>query len=120
MVHRIATSGAGIEAVVGKAGAGKTFALDAARAAWQSAGPQVIVETSVNGLDSTGVWRADVDVCDPAIGGPPADLAVWRSGSHEPLHTEDPTSTSTNPGTPPGCQAGYQHPDCCGAAHRGR
>lgn len=42
MVCRITTSGAGVEVVVGKAGAGKTFALDAPRAAWQSAGHQVI------------------------------------------------------------------------------
>jgi Ti-type conjugative transfer relaxase TraA len=42
MVRRITTSGAGVEAVVGKAGAGKTFALDAAREAWQSAGYEVI------------------------------------------------------------------------------
>ena len=42
MVRRITTSGAGVEVVVGKAGAGKTFALDAAREAWQSAGYQVI------------------------------------------------------------------------------
>jgi hypothetical protein len=39
-------------------------------------------------------------VCDPAIGVLHQILGtVWRSVSHEPLHTEDPTSTSTDPGT---------------------
>ncbi len=42
MVRRITTSGAGVEVVVGKAGAGKTFALDAAREAWQQAGYRVV------------------------------------------------------------------------------
>jgi Ti-type conjugative transfer relaxase TraA len=38
MVRRLTTSGAGVEVVIGKAGAGKTYALDAARAAWQQGG----------------------------------------------------------------------------------
>ncbi|MBA2729339.1 MAG: AAA family ATPase, partial [Euzebyaceae bacterium] len=42
MVAALTTSGAGVEVVVGKAGAGKTYALDAARAAWQTAGHTVI------------------------------------------------------------------------------
>jgi hypothetical protein len=42
MVRRLTMSGAGVEVVVGKAGAGKTFALDAAREAWQSAGISVV------------------------------------------------------------------------------
>jgi conjugative relaxase-like TrwC/TraI family protein len=41
MVRRLTTSGAGVEVVVGRAGAGKTFALDAARAAWQASGVPV-------------------------------------------------------------------------------
>jgi conjugative relaxase-like TrwC/TraI family protein len=36
MVRRLTTSGAGVEVVVGKAGTGKTYALDAARDAWES------------------------------------------------------------------------------------
>jgi hypothetical protein len=38
MVRRLTTSGAGVEVVVGRAGTGKTFALDAARQVWQDAG----------------------------------------------------------------------------------
>lgn len=37
MVRRLTTSGAGVEVVVGRAGTGKTFALDAARQIWQDA-----------------------------------------------------------------------------------
>ena len=36
MVRRLTTSGAGVELVVGKAGTGKTYALDAAREAWET------------------------------------------------------------------------------------
>lgn len=42
MVGTLTTSGAGVQVVVGRAGAGKTFALDAAREAWESAGHRVI------------------------------------------------------------------------------
>ena len=42
MIRRLLTSGNGVEVVVGKAGAGKTFALDAAREAWQAAGVRVV------------------------------------------------------------------------------
>ena len=42
MVRRLTTAGAGVEVVVGKAGAGKTFALDATRAAWQASGYRVV------------------------------------------------------------------------------
>jgi Ti-type conjugative transfer relaxase TraA len=38
VVRRLTTSGAGVEVVVGRAGTGKTFALDAARTVWQDAG----------------------------------------------------------------------------------
>ncbi len=41
MVRRLTSSGAGVQVVVGKAGTGKTYALDAARDAWQTAGIQV-------------------------------------------------------------------------------
>lgn len=42
MVTRLTTSGAGLEVVIGRAGTGKTWALDAARDAWQSSGHTVI------------------------------------------------------------------------------
>jgi len=42
MVRRLATSGAGIDLVAGHAGTGKTFALDAARDAWEASGIRVI------------------------------------------------------------------------------
>ncbi|HET9060527.1 MAG TPA: MobF family relaxase [Acidimicrobiales bacterium] len=42
MVEVITTSGAGVQIVVGRAGAGKTFALDAAREVWEAAGHKVI------------------------------------------------------------------------------
>jgi Ti-type conjugative transfer relaxase TraA len=41
MVRQLTSSGAGVEVVVGKAGTGKTYALDAARAAWEASGIRV-------------------------------------------------------------------------------
>ena len=41
MVRVLTTSGDGVQVVVGKAGSGKTFALEAARAAWEEAGLKV-------------------------------------------------------------------------------
>ncbi len=42
MVERVTSSGAGVEVVVGPAGTGKTFALGAAREAWEREGLRVI------------------------------------------------------------------------------
>jgi conjugative relaxase-like TrwC/TraI family protein len=42
LVEEITTSGRGVEVVMGKAGTGKTFALGAAREAWESSGFRVI------------------------------------------------------------------------------
>ncbi len=41
MVRRLTSSRAGVEVVVGKAGTGKTYALDAARDVWESSGIRV-------------------------------------------------------------------------------
>jgi conjugative relaxase-like TrwC/TraI family protein len=41
MVRQLTGSGAGVEVVVGKAGTGKTYALDAAREIWEAAGIRV-------------------------------------------------------------------------------
>jgi len=42
MVRRLLTGGEGVQVVVGPAGTGKTFALDAARAGWEAEGYRVI------------------------------------------------------------------------------
>ena len=42
MVGTLTTSGAAVDVVVGAAGTGKTFALDACRAAWQTSGHRVV------------------------------------------------------------------------------
>ena len=42
LVRKLTSSGAAVELVVGAAGAGKTYALDAAREAWQQSGCRVI------------------------------------------------------------------------------
>lgn len=42
MVSALTTSGDGVQVVVGRAGTGKTFALDAARSAWEASGHRVI------------------------------------------------------------------------------
>jgi ATP-dependent exoDNAse (exonuclease V) alpha subunit len=42
MVSTLTSSGAGVQVVIGRAGAGKTYALDAARQAWEAAGHRVI------------------------------------------------------------------------------
>ncbi len=75
MVTRLVTSGAGVEIVVGAAGTGKTFALDAARAAWQASGVTVIGAAlsaraaaelqSGSGIESTTIARLLKDAADP-------------------------------------------------------
>jgi len=72
MVTRLVTSGAGVDVVVGAAGTGKTFGLDAARAAWQACGMTVIGAAlsaraaaelqAGSGIDSTTIARVLADV----------------------------------------------------------
>jgi conjugative relaxase-like TrwC/TraI family protein len=66
MVERLAGSAQSVAIVVGKAGTGKTFALDAARAAWEASGMPVIGAAVAN--------RAALELADGA-GIPSTSLA---------------------------------------------
>ncbi len=60
MVERLGISGAGVDVIIGKAGAGKTYALSAAHAAWRAAGVQVLgcalaARAAVELQDGTGI-----------------------------------------------------------------
>lgn len=66
MVHALTRRGAGVDVVVGKAGSGKTFALDAAREAWQAAGIPVVgcalaARTAAGLQDGTGIPSGTLD-----------------------------------------------------------
>lgn len=93
MVAQLTRSGAGVEVVVGRAGAGKTYALDAARAAWQSAGLPVIGTAlaaraaaeleSGAGIPATTIDRLLIDLDRPGpLGGlaPGTVLVVDEAG----------------------------------------
>ena len=92
MVTRLTTSGLGVEVVVGKAGAGKTFALDAAREAWELSGQPVIgcalaaraaqELQSGSGIQSYTIDSLLMDFDDPESGGLPRDsvLVVDEAG----------------------------------------
>jgi conjugative relaxase-like TrwC/TraI family protein len=80
MVARLVGSGAGVEVVIGKAGTGKTYALDAARDAWEASGVPVTgvalaaraaleLETSA-GIRSTTVARLLSQLDDQRHGSP--------------------------------------------------
>ena len=79
MVAALTTSGAGVQAVVGVAGAGKTFALDAARDAWETSGITVIGAALAaraaaelqagSGIPSTTLDRLLIDAERPGPGG---------------------------------------------------
>lgn len=81
MIERVTGSGAGVDVVVGVAGSGKTFALGAARDAWEASGYQVLgaalsaraaVELQ-DGSDipSTTIARLLADLDRPDAGGLP-------------------------------------------------
>ncbi|MDP9069315.1 MAG: relaxase domain-containing protein [Actinomycetota bacterium] len=92
MVTRLTTSGLGVEVVVGKAGAGKTFALDAAREAWEMSGTPVIgcalaaraaQELQVgSGIQSYTIDALLMDLDHPESAGLPSDsvLVVDEAG----------------------------------------
>jgi conjugative relaxase-like TrwC/TraI family protein len=66
MVTRLVTSGAGVDVVVGRAGTGKTYALDAARAAWTAAGHRVIgtalaARAAIELQDGAGIPSGTID-----------------------------------------------------------
>ncbi len=75
MVERLCSSGAGVEVVVGVAGAGKTFALDASRAAWEASGIPVVGAalsaraaqelSGGSGIESTTLARLLADASRP-------------------------------------------------------
>lgn len=86
MVRRLTTSGQGVEVVVGKAGAGKTYALDAAREAWERSGHRVIgcslsaraaEELQLgSGIHSFTIAGLLQDLDQPALGGLAPDSVV--------------------------------------------
>ena len=78
MIRALTTSGRGVEIVVGRAGTGKTYALDAAREAWEASGHRVIgCATAARAAEELRV-QAGLD--SYTIAGLLRDLAGERSG----------------------------------------
>ncbi|MEX2291803.1 MAG: MobF family relaxase [Mycobacteriales bacterium] len=84
MVRQVATSGAGVEVIVGKAGAGKTSALAAAAEAWRAGGVPVLgtavaARAALAFGEQAGVPAMTVTrllaALDRPVGGRPAGLA---------------------------------------------
>jgi conjugative relaxase-like TrwC/TraI family protein len=86
MVRALTTSGDGVELVNAQAGTGKTFALDAARAAWQAAGYRVVGAalaaqaakelTDGAGIESSTISRLLLDLEDPRAPGLSRDTVL--------------------------------------------
>ncbi len=81
---RSPAGGAGVDFVVGKAGAGKTFALDAAGGAWQAAGIPVVgcalAARAAAGLqDGTGIPSGTLDALLTELNRSEASLPPIRS-----------------------------------------
>jgi Ti-type conjugative transfer relaxase TraA len=88
MVSTLATSGAGVQVVIGRAGAGKTYALDAVREAWQGSGHRVVGAALAaraaaelqagSGIPSTTLDRllADLERPGPLAGLAPRSVVV--------------------------------------------
>jgi len=84
MVRRVASSGAGVEVIVGKAGAGKTSALAAAAEAWRAGGVPVLgtavaARAALAFSEQAGVPAMTVTrllaALDKPVGGRPVGLA---------------------------------------------
>jgi conjugative relaxase-like TrwC/TraI family protein len=84
MVRQVATSGAGVEVIVGKAGAGKTSALAAAAEAWRARGVPVLgtavaARAALAFGEQAGVPAMTITrllaALDKPVGGRPAGLA---------------------------------------------
>ena len=86
MVERLTGSGAGVEVVVGAAGSGKTFALGAARDAWETSGYRVLGAAlsaraaaelqDGSGIPSTTLARLLADLDRPDADGLPAHCVL--------------------------------------------
>jgi conjugative relaxase-like TrwC/TraI family protein len=77
MVTQLTTSGAGVEIVVGLAGAGKTFSLDAAHDAWREAG--IDVRGTATALTAAKTLEAETRIPSETI----AMLRAWHAHSEE-------------------------------------
>ena len=83
MVGRLCGSGRGVEVVVGRAGTGKTFALDAARSAWEASGVTVIgaalaARTAAGLQAGSGIPSTSVDMLLTDIARPGPEPAMPR------------------------------------------
>lgn len=76
MVRQLTTSGRGVEVVVGRAGVGKTFALDAAREAWESSGT-VVIGTALSAA-AAGELRRGAKVSASTVAR--QIIETWRDG----------------------------------------
>jgi conjugative relaxase-like TrwC/TraI family protein len=86
MVRALTTSGHGVELVNAQAGAGKTFALDAARAVWEASGYRVVGAalaaqaakelTDGAGIEASTIRRLLLDLDDPKLPDLGADIVL--------------------------------------------
>lgn len=84
MVRRLTTDGDGIAVVVGKAGSGKTYALDAARQAWQADGHNVIGaalarRAALELRDGAGIESTSIHALLAQLRDQPTDLLSQRT-----------------------------------------
>ena len=125
MVSTLVTSGAGVQVVIGRAGAGKTYALDAAREAWQGSGHRVVGAALAaraaaelqagSGIPSTTLDRllADLERPGPLAGlAPRSVVVVDEAGMVETRKLRSPPRSGravgspgrVRPATPVSCQ----------------